>query len=95
MIIDFKKKEQDKTYLEQLKLTADKLSECSSQFFDLGLHLALTGKWKEWSDSMPIGSEVHFDDGMLLDTGDDIITRIIKMRIEIDNLTMDIDNLVK
>jgi len=95
MIIDFKKKEYKKDYLEQLRQTADTLYGFSSEFFGLGLHLALSGKWKEWNDSMAIGSEVNFDETMLLDTGDDVVTRIIKIKIEIDNLIDDMDNMLK
>jgi len=91
MIIDFKKKENDRVYLEQLKAAADELSDISVKLFGLGLNLAISGKWKEWNDSVAIGSEVCFDDDMLLDTGDEFVTRIIRMKLEIDNLTADID----
>ena len=95
MIIEFKKKEQEKNYLEQLSRTADKLYDFSTEFFGLGLHLALSGKWKKWDESMAVGSEVNFDEVMLLDTGDDIVTRIIKLKIEIDILIQDIDERTK
>jgi len=95
MIIDFNKKNNHQEYNKRLKATTADLSDMSLKLFDLGLKLALTDKWKEWSDSMPVGSEFNFDNEMLLDTGDNIVTRIIKLKIEIDNLTMVIDKLVK
>ncbi len=94
MIIDFKKNNLHE-YNERLKATNTDLSEISSKLFDLGLKLALTGKWKEWDDSVQVGTTVHFDEDMLLNTGDEIVTRLIKLSITLDDLIEDINSKIK
>lgn len=95
MIIDFNKKNNHHEYNERLKATNTELSEMSSKLFDLGLKLALTGKWKEWDDSVQVGTTVNFDEDMLLNTGDEIVTRLIKLSITLDDLIEDVDSKIK
>jgi len=91
MIIDFKKKPVNHGYNELLKAAVEKLSVMSSDLFDMAVKLALSGSWKEWSDSVPVGTELHVDDEMLLSSGDDTVRKITELSVMIDELAADIE----
>jgi len=91
MIIDFKKKKDNQEYNELLKECSGELAEISSRLFDMGVKLALAGKWKEWSDSVPVGTMMNFNDEMLLDSGDETVQRVVELSIDVENLTVEID----
>ena len=40
------------------------------------VNLSTTGKWKEWSDSIPIGAKFDFTEEMLKDTGDNNVNEL-------------------
>jgi len=69
-------------YREILKNFADELDKMSESCFSVALKLALSKKWKEWDESTPVGSTFDFDEGMLLDTGDEFVTDATKLRLD-------------
>jgi hypothetical protein len=64
----------------------DKVAESSEDFFQISLNLAINGKWREWNESMPIGSTLNFSEDMLLDTGDEFVTHAMVLSIELGDL---------
>jgi len=95
MIIEFNKQKNNPEYNEQLEKTRLGLLDASFDLFHLGLSLALKGKWYEWSGAQSPDSEVIFNEEMLLDTGDDLVTRIIKLKLDIDELMFDVADQIK
>ena len=50
--------------------TIGKMHLLEEEIHGMIVNLAVNGKWKEWSDSIPVGSEFTFTEAMLKDTGD-------------------------
>ena len=73
-------------YEKKLQEFAEQLEMASAEFFDIALHLAVAGKWRSWNDSIPEGAMFNFDEGMLLDTGDDYVTQATELRISMMDL---------
>jgi len=66
-------------YKNCVEKTKNELSEIKAKLFDMMVYLALSGKWKEWEANQPVGAELNFDVGMLLDTGDENIHLIYQL----------------
>lgn len=73
-------------YRERLKEFADELSEMSNMCFDNAINLAALGKWKDWDKTIHIGATFRFSEDQLLDTGDEIVTRAVQLRIDAEDL---------
>lgn len=73
-------------YQKTLREFADKLESVSEEFFGIALNLAVSGKWKKWDASMPIGASFSFSEDMLFGTGDEFVTEAINLRIAISDL---------
>jgi len=64
-------------YREALSEAITDLEKFSDELETTIEGLATTGKWKAWSDSIPVGGEFHFTNEMLIDTGDANVDAII------------------
>ena len=73
-------------YRDRLKKLADELNEMSESCFTASINLAVLGKWKEWDRSMPVGSNFTFSEDQLLDTGDEFVTSVTQLRIDMLDL---------
>lgn len=69
-------------YLKNLKDAMDDLKEKSDELFSTALHLALTGEWKGWEASMPVGTNITFNEEMLFKTGDVFVKDLTKLRMD-------------
>jgi len=69
-----------KEYQKEIEETLDILDEFQLHLFTSAINLAVSDKWKDWSDKMPDGSTSKFEDSMLFDTGDQNVTRIMELR---------------
>lgn len=65
---------------------ADTLSTLSDEFYEIALHLAINGKWRQWNESMPVGSTFTFSEDMFFGTGDEFVTEAISLRIAMSDL---------
>ena len=81
-----------KEYIETIDETIQYLEEIEEVIFSQIVSLATAGKWKEWSDSMPVGTEFNFTDEMLRDTGD---PNVDAMKTVLDNVIDTKNKLIK
>lgn len=72
-----------KEYRESLNEIISNLSKLESELFDSMVSLAMTGKWKEWSDSQPFDTVCNFTEDMLIHTGDRNIDEIARLMYEV------------
>ncbi|MBI2091544.1 MAG: hypothetical protein HYT75_00920 [Deltaproteobacteria bacterium] len=70
-------------YLKKLETATGDLKQMSDKLFDMALHLALTGKWNNWEESMPIGTTTTFNEEMLFKTGDEFISNLTRLRMDL------------
>jgi hypothetical protein len=62
--------------LNEIKgILADRSTEMRDYCFDL----AMLKVWKDWDDSMPVGSVIAFNDEMFLESGDKNIVDLMKL----------------
>jgi hypothetical protein len=66
-------------YREAISRTRELLNEIQSQLHNCVIDIAISGKWKEWSDNMPIGAEFTFTEDMLKDTADNNVNEICNL----------------
>ena len=57
-------------YQEKLSEIVEQVSDISDVIYDNLFSLACMGKWKEWDDQQPIGTELFVDEDMIRNTGD-------------------------
>ena len=77
---DYKSTEQ---YRSMLTNAIEKLEDIEENLNNLIVNLATAGKWKEWSDSIPVGGTFKFTEEMLKDTGDNNINDIAGLLDEV------------
>lgn len=77
---DYKSTEQ---YRSMLTNAIEKLEDIEENLNSLIVNLATAGKWKEWSDSIPVGGTFKFTEEMLKDTGDNNINDIAGLLDEV------------
>jgi hypothetical protein len=70
-------------YRTTLANAIEELQNIESILHELIVGLALSGKWKGWSDSQPIGTTFNFTEEMLKDTGDSNVDRLFSLRDEL------------
>ncbi len=63
-------------YRSALTDSVELLNNIEFDLQNLIVNLATTGKWKEWSDSIPVGSKFDFTEEMLKDTGDNNVNEL-------------------
>lgn len=71
--------ESNNAYNNTLKEVVIRLEETTQVLFDCSVQLAVSGKWKEWSDDQPEDTEFNFDEKMLHDTADKNIDEIMEL----------------
>lgn len=76
---EFKKSkpELSAAYRALLRETGEELEELAVTLFERAVRLAMAGKWKRWSDSMPEGTEAYIDESMLRESGDAAVTLLL------------------
>ena len=74
-------------YNNRLKETFDFLEKVENDLVTEMINLAISGKWKKWSDEQPIGTEFSFTDEILKDTGDENINILCDLREELIKIT--------
>jgi hypothetical protein len=74
-------------YNNRLKETFEFLEKVENDLVSEMINLAISGKWKKWSDEQPIGTEFSFTDEILKDTGDENIDMLCELREELINIT--------
>jgi hypothetical protein len=90
MTINLNNKKNTPEYDKQLEITRVGLINAAFNLFQLGKNLAIKGKLNEWYNSQSPDSEVILDEEMLLDSGDELVTRIIKLSLEMNELMLDV-----
>ena len=70
-------------YSATLSGVIDKLENFEIELNELIVGLAVSGKWKEWSDQQPIGTIFEFTEEMLKDTGDINVDAIAGLKDEV------------
>lgn len=78
---------QKNDYKIRLKETFEFLENVEKDLLTEMIELALSDKWKKWSDEQPIGTEFSFTDEMLRDTGDENINMLYDLREELIKIT--------
>lgn len=66
--------------------TFEELESMDFVLHELIVRLATAGKWKDWSDQMPIGSEFYFTEEMLRETGDKNVDSLIELWEKLNSL---------
>ncbi len=79
-------------YNNRLKETFDFLEKVENDLVTEMINLAISGKWKKWSDEQPIGTEFSFTDEILKDTGDENINILCDLREELIKITERLTN---
>jgi hypothetical protein len=74
-------------YNNRLKETFEFLEKVENDLVTEMINLAISGKWKKWSDEQPIGTEFSFTDEILKDTGDENINILCDLREELIKIT--------
>ncbi len=77
-------------YKETLTKTIAYLKELEEELWSKALGLAMTGKWKEWNKSMPEGSVMQFDWGMLSNTGDKCVDEMLAFISQVEDVRLDL-----
>ncbi len=85
-------------YQEQLRKNISQLDELETTLNTLAINTATSGKWKEWSDSIPLGGTFYFTEEMLRNTGDEnvesinsLIDHIIDIREKLELQLIELD----
>ena len=66
-----------KEYREEIPIIAENIDTMVDLLMKHAVFLTLSGKWKEWADTMPPDEEVSFDMDMLRSVGDPMINRLL------------------
>jgi hypothetical protein len=76
---EFKKSkpELSAAYRALLRETGEELEELAVTLFERAVRLAMAGRWKRWSDSMPEGTEAYIDESMLRESGDEAVALLL------------------
>ena len=90
MTINLNNKKNTPEYDKQLEITRVGLLDAAFNLFQLGKNLAIKGKLNEWYNTQSPDSEVNLDEEMLLDSGDELVTRIIKLALDMNELMLDV-----
>lgn len=90
MTINLNNKKNTPEYDKQLEITRVGLLDASFNLFQLGKNLAIKEKLNEWYNTQSPDNEVILDEEMLLDSGDELVTRIIKLSLEMNELMLDV-----
>jgi len=64
-------------YDTELNEIVAKLNLMKDEIFDLGLKLALCGRWKNWNNNTPHGVEVTINEDTLRMSGDDKVEKLV------------------
>ncbi|MFC1670589.1 hypothetical protein ACFL20_09360 [Spirochaetota bacterium] len=75
----------NKEYKKHLDGLLEHLKESYEKINLHAINLAAAGVWKEWSDSIPVGSYFQFNEKMLLDCGDKNVVKLLNLLEDIDN----------
>ncbi len=67
-------------YRKLLRETGDDLEEMAITVFERAVQLVMAGKWKEWSDSAPVGTEAYIDEAMLRQAGDPAVAHLLDIQ---------------
>lgn len=78
---------QKNEYKTRLQKTFEFLENVKRDLLTEIIDLAVSDKWKKWSDEQPIGTEFSFTDEMLKDTGDENINMLCDLREEVIKIT--------
>lgn len=70
-------------YQAELKNSLESLNNIEDELYGILVNLATSGKWKEWSDSIPDGGTFTFTEEMLKDTGDNNIDDLANLMDEL------------
>lgn len=70
-------------YQEAVLRTIELLTVIQDQLHNCLVDLATSGKWKDWSDKMPEGTEFTFTANMLKDTADNNVNQICNLFDEV------------
>jgi len=66
-------------YEARLNEIKDILAIHSSEMRDYCFELAMLKVWKDWDDSMPVGSVIAFNDEMFLESGDKNVVDLMNL----------------
>ncbi len=78
-VVQFSEYKGFKEYNETLSEIHTWFDNLDEDIFNYCVQLAVFGKWKEWSDKQPVGSQVLFDDDMLREAGDSNIEMLLQL----------------
>jgi len=70
----------DRRYREALAALSEELTAMADGFLDRAFQLALAGPWREWDESAPEGTELYVDDGLLRESGDPNVARLLDIQ---------------
>ena len=73
-------------YQEKLSEIVEQVSDISDVIYDNLFSLACMGKWKEWDDQQPIGTELYVDEDMIRNTGDKNIDLLLEIWDKIEEV---------
>ena len=73
-------------YRELLGELASRLEETSGSYSETAFNLAISGKWKEWEASKPVGSVVNLSEDMMMGTGDEFVEGAINLSVAMTDL---------
>jgi hypothetical protein len=76
----------NQAYAKSIEQTIGTLEQMESEIHFQIIALAISGKWKKWSDDQPIGTEFIFKEEMLRDTGDknvDLLCELMDKIVEV------------
>lgn len=79
-------------YNQQLKESIVELEKIKQSLLDMSVNIAISGRWKKWSDDQPVGTEFEFTKEMLSNTGDKIVDSFVLIIDHIEDLQEELTN---
>jgi hypothetical protein len=79
-------------YNQQLKESIVELEKIKQSLLDMSVNIAISGRWKKWSDDQPVGTEFEFTREMLSNTGDKIVDSFVEIIDHIEDLQEELTN---
>lgn len=79
-------------YNQQLKESIVELEKIKQSLLDMSVNIAISGRWKKWSDDQPVGTEFEFTREMLSNTGDKIVDSFVGIIDLIEDLQEELTN---
>jgi hypothetical protein len=73
-------------YKEIREELVNELEQMDAKLFNYSVNLLISHKWKEWSESLPYGTEFQFEEGAMRDAGDELVNSLLDIRVKVQDI---------